>query len=96
MRELNQLLSDKPVALLTSLNRGVLDVYQVRIAPDSPAAGRMLRDRVTPEGFIIASISSAGDAYVPDGDSTIRAGDTLLVVGPHKRAADLARLAGSA
>jgi trk system potassium uptake protein TrkA len=93
MRELNQILNDQPVSLLTSLNKGVLDVYQVRISPGSPAAERYLRDKITPEGFIIAAISHHGDAFVPHGDSMVHAHDTLLVVGPHKQAAALRTLA---
>ena len=42
-----------------------------------------------PDRFVVAAVQHAGRAFVPNGSSVIHAGDTLLVVGPHKRAQDL-------
>lgn len=85
MREISRLLDDSPVSLLTSLNKGVVDVYQVRLGPGSAAAGRPLKDRLAPPGFVIAAVQHRGDAFVPNGESILHAGDSLLVVGPHKQ-----------
>jgi trk system potassium uptake protein len=93
MREISQLLDDSPVLALSSLSRGVLDVYRVRLSAQSPAAGLPLREQKVPEGFIIAAVQHGPEAYVPSGESVIHAGDTLLVVGPHKRSAELTRFA---
>ncbi|MFG0285433.1 MAG: Trk system potassium transporter TrkA [Phycisphaerales bacterium JB039] len=93
MRELTQMLDDSPVLALSSLSRGALDVYRVRVTAASPLAERALREQKTPEGFIIAAVQHGGDAFVPGGDSVVHAGDTVLVVGPHRRSADLERFA---
>jgi len=95
MREITQLLDDSPVLALSSLSRGVLDVYRVRLGAHSPAAGLPLREQKVPDGFIIAAVQHGVDASVPGGESVIHAGDTLLVVGPHKRSAALVAFAGT-
>lgn len=93
MREINQLLDDRAVATMSSLARGVLDVYRVQVGAESPAAGRSLRDKTAPEQFVVAAVQHGGEAFVPHGDSVIHAGDTLLVVGPHKQLEVLERFA---
>lgn len=95
MREIGRLLDDSPVLALSSLSRGALDVYRVRLGAGSPAAGRALHEQMAPEGFIIAAVEHEGEAFVPGGESVIHAGDTLLIVGPRRRPEDLERFAGA-
>ena len=92
MREINLLLDESPVLTLTSLGGGALDVYSARVEKGAAVAGKTLMDRPLPEKFVVAAIQHLGRAVVPDGASTIRAGDTLLVVGPHKEASRIRKL----
>jgi trk system potassium uptake protein TrkA len=92
MREINLLLEESPVIALSSLARGVLDVYSARVEPGSPVAGKTLMEHPIPERFVVAAVQHLGEAFVPDGTSTIHAGDTLLVVGPHKESGKLRKL----
>ena len=89
MREINQLLDESAVSELSSLARGVLDVYSARVEAGSPISGLTLAEHPMPDRFVVAAVQHAGRAFVPNGSSVIHAGDTLLVVGPHKRAQDL-------
>lgn len=92
IRELNLILNEGPVLALSSIARGGLDVYSVRLPPRSPIVGATLSERPFPEQFVVAAIQHESSAFVPDGASRINAGDTLLVVGPRKQGAALQKI----
>ncbi len=82
-REIGRLLDDSPLVSLSSLARGVLDIYRVVVGRDAPVTGAPLKSLTGLRDWTIAAVRHEGQAYVPDGDSRIRAEDTVLIVGPH-------------
>jgi CIC family chloride channel protein len=56
------------------------EVLELRVAPDSPAAGNCIRDIDWPEGCIVASVRRGGRQIVPDGATTLYPNDALTVV----------------
>ncbi|HUU96722.1 MAG TPA: TrkA family potassium uptake protein [Phycisphaerae bacterium] len=59
---------------------GKVNVTEVKLSGDSPAAGRALRDLELPANALIAVILRNGDAVVPHGDTVLRTGDRLVLL----------------
>ena len=65
---------------LLDLAEDRLEIIELQVADGSAAAGRRVGDVTLPEGSLIISILRDGDGFVPKPDTTIEAGDEVLVV----------------
>ena len=71
---------------------GKVLVAEVLVAPGSAADGRALRDLGMPQGALAGCVVRDGEASVPHGETTLRAGDRVVVLGvagAHVRAVQL-------
>jgi len=59
---------------------GLAEAIEFKITPDSPVVNRPLRD-LHHERWLVAAVLRAGSLIVPHGDTTLRAGDLVTVVG---------------
>lgn len=96
-RDIGAMLDDRPLLRLTSLARGVLDVFRVQVAADAPVTAAPLKDvaGLTPD-WLVAAVQHCNDTFVPDGHTVIQSGDVALVVGPRGREPDLRTIFGLA
>ena len=65
---------------LLDLRDEELEIIEVEIGADSPAAGRRVAEMVLPEGALIISLLRGGKGFVPKPDTVIEAGDEVLLV----------------
>ena len=65
---------------LLDLEEERLEIIEMEVAADSPAAGRRVLDIDLPEGTLIISVLRGGGGFVPKADTVIQAGDEVLLV----------------
>jgi trk system potassium uptake protein len=65
---------------LLDLAEDRLEIIELQVADGSAAAGQRVGDVALPEGSLIISILRDGGGFVPKPDTTIEAGDEVLVV----------------
>jgi trk system potassium uptake protein TrkA len=65
---------------LLDLEEEQLEIIEMEVAEDSPAAGRKVIDIALPEGSLIISVLREDGGIVPKGDTVIEAGDEVLLV----------------
>jgi trk system potassium uptake protein len=65
---------------LLDLEEEHLEIIEMEVADDAPAAGRKVIDIDLPEGSLIISVLREGGGIVPKGDTMIEAGDEVLLV----------------
>jgi CIC family chloride channel protein len=72
-------------------------LFEVRLLPTSPLAGRTLREAALPKDILVASIARDGETIFPRADSLLAAGDTVMILATATSEEPLrAYLAGSA
>jgi trk system potassium uptake protein TrkA len=57
-----------------------LEIIEMLLADDSPAAGRRVGDLEMPEGTLLISVLREGRGFVPGPDTVLEAGDEILAV----------------
>jgi trk system potassium uptake protein TrkA len=65
---------------LLDLPQERLEIIEIEVAEGSPAAGAMVKDLGLPDGSLAIAILRHGTGFVPLADSTIEAGDEVLIV----------------
>jgi trk/ktr system potassium uptake protein len=65
---------------LLDLEEEQLEIIEMEVAEDSPAAGRRVIDIDLPDGSLIISVLREGGGIVPKGDTVIEPGDEVLLV----------------
>jgi trk system potassium uptake protein TrkA len=65
---------------LLDLEEEQLEIIEMEVADDAPAAGRKVVDIDLPEGSLIISVLREGGGIVPKGDTVIQPGDEVLLV----------------
>jgi trk system potassium uptake protein TrkA len=65
---------------LLALEEEKLEIIELEVGADSPAAGKRVADVNLPEGCLIISVLREGDGFVPKADTVIQGGDEVLVV----------------
>ena len=65
---------------LLALEEERLEIIELEVAADAPAAGRRVQDVSLPDGCLIISVLRAGSGFVPKADTVIQAGDEVLLV----------------
>src|SRR5690606_20709965 len=72
---------EAPVTLeITSLRHVEGDIVDYFIGPDSPVAGKLVRELALPEGAVIALTARGGQLIPPQGSTRIRPQDHVIVV----------------
>jgi trk system potassium uptake protein TrkA len=64
---------------LLDLPQENLEIIELEISEDSPAAGSQVADLGLPQGALVISILRDGGGFVPVGSSVIQAGDEVLL-----------------
>jgi trk system potassium uptake protein len=65
---------------LLDLEEEQLEIIEMEVADNAPAAGRKVVDIDLPEGSLIISVLREGGGIVPKGDTVIEPGDEVLLV----------------
>lgn len=65
---------------LLDLRDEQLEIIEVEVAENAPAAGKTVSGIDIPEGSLIISVLRGGTGFVPKGDTVIEAGDEVLLV----------------
>jgi trk system potassium uptake protein TrkA len=65
---------------LLALEEERLEIIELEVGVDSPAAGKRVKDVNLPEGTLIISVLRKGGGFVPKADTVIEAGDEVLLV----------------
>jgi trk system potassium uptake protein TrkA len=65
---------------LLDLRDEQLEIIEVEVTRDAPAAGLRVSEVALPEGSLIISVLRSGKGFVPKADTVIDAGDEVLVV----------------
>jgi trk system potassium uptake protein len=65
---------------LLDLRDEQLEIIEVEVVEDAPAAGRKVTDVELPDGSLIISVLRNGRGFVPNSDTVIGTGDEVLLV----------------
>jgi trk system potassium uptake protein TrkA len=65
---------------LLALEGERLEIIELEVAEDAPAAGRRVDEVSLPEGSLIISVLRGGAGFVPKSDTIIEAGDEVLLI----------------
>ena len=65
---------------LLDLPQERLEIIELEVAADSPAAGKIVKDLGLPDGSLVIAIMRDGTGFVPLADSLIEADDEVLLV----------------
>jgi trk system potassium uptake protein TrkA len=65
---------------LLDLKQEQLEIIEVEVTEDAPAAGRRLEDLELPEGCLVVSVLRNGTGFVPNAETMIEGGDEVLAV----------------
>jgi trk system potassium uptake protein TrkA len=57
-----------------------LEIIELVVGEDAPAAGSRVADMGLPEGALVISVLREGSGFVPKADTVVEAGDEVLVV----------------
>ena len=67
------------------------EIVEISIGPDSKAVGRSVSDISWPRGAIVVAVTDDGRPVAPDADTTINAGQHLVLLAPAAAADDARR-----
>src|ERR1051325_11682299 len=65
---------------LLDLPHEALDIIELVVSEDAPAAGRAVAEMGLPDGALVISVLRNGSGFVPKADTVVEAGDEVLVV----------------
>jgi trk system potassium uptake protein TrkA len=65
---------------LLDLRQEQLEIIEIEVAQDSPAAGTAIGDLALPDGCLVVSVLRSGTGFVPKADTVVQAGDEVLAV----------------
>jgi len=65
----------------TLISETMMKAVEIRVPEDSRAIGRKIRDLLLPLDCVIAAILRVGKLVIPRGDTMIRSGDIVAVIG---------------
>ncbi len=89
------LLESGPFRRLTTLSKGVAEVFEIRIPHQANGVtGRPLKDVKFLAGGMIAAIGRDENVFVPGGADTVNAGDTVIVIAPDGAEKELRKVFG--
>ena len=80
-RQIENVLDSSPIRRITSVARGVLDIYRIEVGDQSHVLGQRLRSiKLTPNWSVIA-VQRDQTTMVPNADDTIEPGDIVMIIG---------------
>ena len=79
--EILTLVDQNPVRWLGAIADGQVDVVQVRVDPDCPAAGRPLRELELAPEWLVAALRRGERAFMPGADDALESDDVVLLTG---------------
>jgi trk system potassium uptake protein TrkA len=65
---------------LLDLKQEQLEIIELEVKPDAPAAGRSISELELPDGCLVVSVLRDGKGFVPKADTVIEGGDEVLAV----------------
>jgi len=65
---------------LLALEEERLEIIELEVADEAPAAGRRVEEIELPDGALIISVLRDGGGFVPKADTVIEAGDEVLLI----------------
>jgi trk system potassium uptake protein TrkA len=78
---INEYVNAQDYSVVTKLRNGDLELLKLSVGPGSPADGRRIGDVGMPRGSIVVAVERKGeDLLIPSGDTTLRAGDEVVVM----------------
>lgn len=81
---------------LLKLRKGLFSLVEEKVHPDSPVAGKALRDVSLPARCNFAAIIRKGELIIPRGDTVLQPADEVLAVVHASQMTDLNKLLGPA
>jgi trk system potassium uptake protein TrkA len=82
---------------LLPVGEGEVNITQVEIQRDAPAAGKKLKDLALPPDSLIAAVLRGGRAIIPRGDTELREADRIVLITlPASHGAVLEAITGQA
>lgn len=67
------------IRALHTIADGEGELFEAQVLATSPMAGKRVRHLELPSGAVIGAVLSNGNVVMPDGDTTIEAGDTVVM-----------------
>lgn len=80
--------------LLHKLRKGQFSLVEEKVAPESPANGKLIRDLNLPPECIFAAILRKGEMIVPRGDVALAAYDEVIAIVHSSKLQTLAKILG--
>ena len=65
---------------LLDLKREQLEIIELEVTTDAPAAGKPISELQLPEGALVVSVLRDGTGFVPKADTMVQGGDEVLAV----------------
>jgi trk system potassium uptake protein TrkA len=65
---------------LLDLKQEQLEIIEVEVMEDAPAAGRRIEELELPDGCLVVSVLRNGSGFVPNSETVIESGDEVLAV----------------
>ena len=90
--EIKKYITDKNFTSVGSLKGGLIEFVELKVAEQSQACGKTLREINLPTGCIIAAIVNDSGAKVPGATDVIQADDRLIVILEKERIKEVAKL----
>ncbi|MDR3276852.1 MAG: Trk system potassium transport protein TrkA [Treponema sp.] len=78
------------------LGDGSVNILELEIGAEAPVAGKALKDCRLPTGCLIMLITRNGEAFIPRGDSELRATDRIVLIAKNGAEGEIGRLFGGA
>jgi len=89
MKMVQQEVNVREVAPLMSFRGGNLALVRLSVPATSPANTKRLSDIALPRHCVVVALEREGDVIVPDGETTVQAGDAMLIVAQPSATRDL-------
>ena len=78
--EIKKYVTDKNFTIVGSLKGGAIVFLELKVSPDSKAAGKKVCDLKLPPACIIAAIVDDSESKVPGAQDVIKTGDRLIII----------------
>lgn len=92
LRKRVQLLDRKNIVRLNAITDEAVQIQEIVVQPGAPCAGQRIQAAGWPKSSIISSVRRGSKVLVPNGNTMIFAGDTLVIVVEPQEQAEILRL----
>lgn len=79
---------------LLKLRKGIYSLVEEKVAPNSPAVGKQVRELNLPSRSLLVAIIRKGELILPRGDTVLQTADEVLAVAHGSELAQLASILG--